>query len=71
MEDGQQPTLRATEPPEEVVGPVDARLVPRYAGPSTFARLPRSDQVPRADVAILGVPFDAGTSYRPGARFGP
>lgn len=53
------------------VGPVDATLVPRYAGPATFARLPRFDEVSRADVAILGVPFDGGVSYRPGARFGP
>jgi agmatinase len=50
----------------DTVGPVDATLVPRYAGEATFARLPR-----QADVAILGVPFDSGVSYRPGARFGP
>ncbi|QDQ98722.1 agmatinase [Tomitella fengzijianii] len=57
------------------VGPVDATRVPRFAGPPTFARLPRIDQVAPeslpAAVAILGAPFDAGTSYRPGARFGP
>jgi agmatinase len=53
------------------VGPPDARLLPRYAGPDTFARLPRLDDVGRAEVAILGVPFDSGVSYRPGARFGP
>jgi agmatinase len=61
------------------VGPVDATKVPRYAGPPTFARLPRLDpstssgqaSVTRADVAVLGVPFDSGVSYRPGARFGP
>ena len=52
-------------------GPVDATAVPRYGGEATFARLPRLDDVPRADVAILGVPFDSGVSYRPGARFGP
>ncbi len=52
-------------------GPVDATVVPRFAGPPTFARLPRLDEVERADVAVLGVPFDSGTSYRPGARFGP
>jgi agmatinase len=52
-------------------GPVDATVVPRFAGPPTFARLPRVDEVERADVAVLGVPFDSGTSYRPGARFGP
>src|SRR6185295_11184048 len=39
--------------------------------PDTFARLPRLEDVPRADVAVLGVPFDSGVSYRPGARFGP
>lgn len=53
------------------IGPTDATQVPRFAGPATFARLPRIDEVSRADVAILGVPFDSGVSYRPGARFGP
>lgn len=57
--------------PEGNVGPVDATRVPRYGGPATFARLPRLDEVERCDVAILGVPFDTGVSYRPGARFGP
>ncbi|GAA0191796.1 agmatinase [Glutamicibacter creatinolyticus] len=53
------------------VGPVEATEVPRYAGLSTFARLPQIGQVPDYDIAILGVPFDTGTSFRPGARFGP
>jgi len=53
------------------IGPVDATVVPRYAGAATFARLPRIDEVARADVAVLGVPFDTGVTYRPGARFGP
>jgi len=56
---------------EGPVGPVDATLVPRFAGPATFARLPRLDEVDRADIAVVGVPFDSGVSYRPGARFGP
>jgi len=56
---------------EGPIGPVDATQVPRYAGPPTFARLPRVDEVGRTDVAVLGVPFDSGVSYRPGARFGP
>jgi len=65
-----------TEPVPRVVtdgrvGPVDASLVPRFAGPATFARLPRFDEVSDVDVAVVGVPFDAGVSYRPGARFGP
>ena len=56
-----------------ITGPPDGRLVPRYAGPDTFARLPRLQDLGgrAADVAVLGIPFDAGVSYRPGARFGP
>jgi agmatinase len=46
-------------------------VVPRFAGPSTFARLPRLDEVDSADIVIVGVPFDSGVTYRPGARFGP
>ncbi|MFI7626847.1 agmatinase [Microbispora rosea] len=52
-------------------GPVDSSRIPRFAGPATFARLPRLDEVGHADVAVVGVPFDSGVSYRPGARFGP
>jgi agmatinase len=52
-------------------GPVDATRIPRFAGPATFARLPRLDEVGQTDVAVVGVPFDSGVSYRPGARFGP
>lgn len=53
------------------VGPVDATRVPRFAGLATFARLPTLDRVGSCDVAVVGVPFDSGTTYRPGARFGP
>jgi len=55
----------------EPIGPIDASKVPRYAGIATFARLPRLEEVGKADVAIVGIPFDSGVSYRPGARFGP
>ena len=53
------------------IGPADASLTPRYAGIATFAKLPRIEDVKRADIAVVGVPFDSGVSYRPGARFGP
>ena len=53
------------------IGQVDATIVPRFAGLATFARLPRIDEVAKADIAVVGIPFDAGTSFRPGARFGP
>jgi len=56
---------------DEPLGPIDPLVVPRFAGPATYARLPRLDQVERCDVAVVGVPFDGGTTYRPGARFGP
>jgi len=56
---------------KETIQPVSGTIVPRYAGPSTFARLPELRDVEKCDVAIIGGPFDAGTSYRPGARFGP
>jgi agmatinase len=52
-------------------GPVVASIVPRFAGPATFARLPCLDEVSDVDVAVVGVPFDGGVSYRPDARFGP
>lgn len=55
----------------ENVGPVDASANPRYSGIATFARLPRIEDVERADIAVVGIPFDSGVSYRPGTRFGP
>ncbi len=51
--------------------PRDAFTSPRFAQPATFMRLPYQPEPVGADVAILGVPFDSGTSYRPGARLGP
>ena len=46
----------------EPVGPVDGRKVPRFAGSGSFGRLPEIDRVPDYDVAVLGAPFDNGTS---------
>ncbi|HEY3254812.1 MAG TPA: arginase family protein [Polyangiaceae bacterium] len=48
--------------------------LPRVAGIPSFLRLPIHDDpdpVPAVDVLLCGVPFDGGTSFRPGARFGP
>ncbi len=53
------------------LGPADATATPRFTGSATFARLPAVSEVQNFDIAVLGVPFDGGTSYRPGARFGP
>jgi agmatinase len=52
-------------------GPADASRAPRYTGVRTFARCPNVSDPAGVDAAIVGVPFDTATSYRPGARFGP
>jgi agmatinase len=52
-------------------GPPDARLAPRYTGVRTFARCPHVRDLEGVDVAVVGIPFDTGTSFRVGARFGP
>src|SRR5437899_3834268 len=44
---------------------------PRFAQPATFMRLPHVEDPRGLDVAIVGVPYDGGASYRPGARLGP
>jgi agmatinase len=52
-------------------GPADARRAPRYTGVRTFARCPHVRDLDGVDIAVVGVPFDTGTSFRVGARFGP
>ena len=44
---------------------------PRFSGLRTFARQPHRTKPEGADVAVVGAPFDLGTSFRAGARFGP
>jgi agmatinase len=51
--------------------PIDARIVPRFAGVRTFMRLPHVTELDGVDAAAVGIPFDTATSYRTGARFGP
>lgn len=55
--------------------PVSGTDLPRYAGPATFLRLPHVPPAhPRrteVEVMLLGMPWDGGTSNRPGARHGP
>ncbi|QYR21662.1 agmatinase family protein [Paenibacillus sp. sptzw28] len=48
--------------------------LPHWAGINTFLKLPYLEDVNKVDefdVAVLGVPFDIGTTYRSGTRFGP
>jgi agmatinase len=57
-----------SEPPYR---PIDARVMPRFSGIRTFMRLPHVTDLAGVDAAAVGIPFDTGTSYRTGARFGP
>jgi len=48
--------------------------LPHFAGINTFLKAPYIEDVRdvgRFDAAVVGVPFDGGTTYRPGTRFGP
>ena len=44
---------------------------PSYAGIPSFFRVPRAESAQGLDAALFGIPYDAGASFRPGARFGP
>jgi agmatinase len=51
--------------------PLDAQVIPRFAGIRTFMRAPHVTELAGVDVAVYGIPFDTATSYRTGPRFGP
>lgn len=51
--------------------PWDAFEAPRFTGPRTYARLPYVKDLDGVDAAVFGMPWDGGTSFRSGARFGP
>jgi guanidinobutyrase len=56
---------------KELFQPLSGNAMPRFGGPATFMRLPAVDMNSGLDVAFVGVPFDIGTSNRPGARLAP
>lgn len=51
--------------------PLSGREFPRFSAIKTFFRLPIADLDGDFDVALFGIPYDGGVSYRPGARFAP
>jgi guanidinopropionase len=55
----------------ETFQPIDAAVVPRFAGLPTFMRLPHVPTAAGLDVALVGIPWDGGTTNRAGARHGP
>src|ERR1700677_701674 len=66
-----QKTRRLKQLAEPHPMPVDALEQPRFAGIPTLFRLPHIPDADRLDVALIGVPYDGGTSYRTGPRMGP
>lgn len=44
---------------------------PRFSGIKTFMRLPYTNDLANIDFAIMGIPFDTGSSFATGSRFGP
>lgn len=56
---------------EHTYHPLSGRQFPRFSGIKTFFRLPHVPVDSDYDIALLGLPFDGGVSYRPGARFAP
>ncbi|MEM7088740.1 MAG: agmatinase [Pseudomonadota bacterium] len=55
--------------------PVSAMELARFAGVPTFMRLPNlthdHPRMPDVDIGLVGIPWDGGTTNRPGARHGP
>ena len=55
--------------------PVSAMELARFAGVPTFMRLPAvtadEDRMDLVELGLVGIPWDGGTTNRPGARHGP
>jgi len=60
-----------TSKPGEKFQPIDASAMPRFGGMPTFMRLPHVTDPALVDIALIGLPWDAGTTNRAGARHGP
>jgi agmatinase len=66
---GAGPRIPPPEGPRYV--PEDSLKSPRFTGIPTYARLPNVRTLEEVDLAVIGVPFDTGVSFRAGGRFGP
>ena len=51
--------------------PLSSMSTPRFADIATFFRLPIEKDLDKLDYCICGIPWDGGTTNRPGARHGP
>src|SRR5438067_938886 len=57
--------------PQKNPEPLSGLVMPRFGEVATFMRLPVERDPAKLDIAIVGVPWDGGTTNRPGARHGP
>ena len=53
------------------IQPISSMVTPRFADVATFFRLPIIKDLNQLDYCLCGVPWDGGTTNRPGARHGP
>jgi len=53
------------------IKPISSMTTPRFADVATFFRLPIIKDLEKLDFCICGIPWDGGTTNRPGARHGP
>ena len=51
--------------------PIGGSELPRFAGRSTFMRLPQIEDPAEVDIALIGLPWDTGSTNRVGQRHGP
>ena len=51
--------------------PVSGTVIPRFGDIATFMRLPLFRDPADVEIGMVGVPWDGGTTNRPGARHGP
>jgi guanidinopropionase len=56
---------------EKFPQPLSGMVVPRFGDIATFMRLPLFRDPAEVEIGLIGVPWDGGTTNRPGARHGP
>lgn len=64
-------TFPSKQPGKTTYWPLDSSAHPRFGGPVSFFRLPVKIDPKDADIALIGLPWDGGTTNRPGTRHGP
>jgi len=63
--------MTARNKSDTLFAPIDGSVTPRFGGIPTFMRLPHVTDPALVDIALVGVPWDGGTTNRAGARHGP